>query len=56
MLCQAALEGKKRDQHSHHDRAGDILEQRRIGKRGAEQTREGEIETVPKRSPDAAPA
>ena len=49
-----ALEGEVGGEQSHHERAGDILEQRRVGKRGPEQARRGEIDAVAQRRADPA--
>ena len=49
-----ALEGEVAGEQAHHQRAGDVLEQRRERKRRAEQPRRGEIDAVAQRRADAA--
>jgi hypothetical protein len=54
MLRNAASKGEQRDQHAHDDRATDIFKQSRVGKRRAQQPREGQIEAVTQRRANAA--
>ena len=53
-LRRIALEGEVAGEQSHHQRAGDVLDQRRVGKCGAEQARRGEIDAMAQRGADAA--
>src|SRR5437762_5427004 len=54
MLRGVALEGEVGRKQAHHQRAGNVLEQRREGKRCAEEPREDEIDAMAQRRADAA--
>src|SRR5947209_14505939 len=52
MLRGVTLEGEVRGEQSHRKRAGDVLEQRGVGKRCTDKPREGKIDAVPQRCPE----
>src|SRR5215813_10828979 len=54
VLRSAATEGEIARQHTHNERAGNVLEHGVIRKRGAQQPRRSEIDAVPERRAEAA--
>ena len=54
MLRRIAFESEIGGEQSHHQRAGDVLEQRRVGKCRAEQARRGEVDAVAQRRAEPA--